>query len=119
MSDWTKDELEAIATADELEIAPLRRDGTPRKPTTIWVVRDGDDLYVRSVRGPDSGWFRGTQERGEGRISAGGIEKDVSFVPADDEINDEVDSLYRSKYERYGEHHLNPEDGITNPQARS
>jgi hypothetical protein len=34
---------------------------------TIWVVRDDDDLYVRSADGPTSAWFRGTQVRHEGR----------------------------------------------------
>jgi hypothetical protein len=100
MVNWTNDELDQIATADELEIAPRREDGTLRKPTTIWVVRHGDDLYVRSVRGPGSGWFRGAQVRNEGHVSAGGVEKDVSFVPADHAIDDELDELYRAKYER-------------------
>jgi hypothetical protein len=44
---WTSDELTRIGEADELEIASLRRDGTLRDPVTIWVVRHGDDLYVR------------------------------------------------------------------------
>ena len=48
MTDWTTDELDKIGRAEELEITTLRRDGTPRKPVTIWVVRDGQDLYVRS-----------------------------------------------------------------------
>ena len=51
MMRWTNDELDKIGIADELEIAPLRRDGTLRTPVTIWVVRHGDDLYVRSYRG--------------------------------------------------------------------
>jgi hypothetical protein len=52
MTTWTSDELTKIGTADELEIASLRRDGTLRNSVTIWVVRHGDDLYVRSVNGP-------------------------------------------------------------------
>ena len=28
---------------------------------TIWVVRPGDDLYVRSVNGGTSAWFRGAR----------------------------------------------------------
>ena len=59
MTEWTRDELDKIGTAEELKIASLRRDGTLRKPTTIWVVRVGDDLYIRSAYGPTSAWFRG------------------------------------------------------------
>lgn len=63
MTTWTNDELNRIGSAEELEIAPLRSDGTLRKPTTIWVVRVDNDLYVRSVNGRDSAWFKGTQIR--------------------------------------------------------
>jgi hypothetical protein len=52
MSAWTSDELTRIGDADELELASLRGDGRLRRPVTIWVVRYGDDLYVRSVNGP-------------------------------------------------------------------
>jgi hypothetical protein len=48
MSTWTRDELDRIGSAEELEIAAVRDDGTLRKPVTIWVTRHGDDLYVRS-----------------------------------------------------------------------
>jgi hypothetical protein len=47
MTTWTHDDLETIGTADEVKIAPLRRDGTVRRPVTIWVVRVGDDLLIR------------------------------------------------------------------------
>src|SRR5438309_11149321 len=83
MTGWTTEELERIEAADELEIRSLRSDGTIGSPRTIWVVRLGDDLYVRSVKGRTSDWFRGTQRRHEGRIRAGGVEKDVAFVDAD------------------------------------
>jgi hypothetical protein len=80
MSTWTSDQLDRIAGAEELEIASVRRDGTLRKPVTIWVIRHGDDLYVRSVNGRTSSWFRGVQVRHEGRIRAGGVDKDVSSL---------------------------------------
>ena len=102
MSAWTSNELNKIGTAEELEIASLRRDGTLRNPVTIWVVRVGDDLYVRSVNGRNSAWFRGTEVRHEGHIRAGGIEKDVTFVEeTNHDINDQVDAAYRTKYCRY------------------
>ena len=72
MTTWTSDELDKIGRAEELQIASVRRDGTLRKPVTIWVVRHGDDLYVRSGYGRAAAWFRGTQLRHEGHIKAGG-----------------------------------------------
>lgn len=102
MSPWTKDELERIGAAEELQLASVRRDGVLRRPVTIWVVRVGDALYVRSYRGRDSAWYRGVQVRHEGRIEAGGVEKDVVFVEErDPAINAQVDAAYRAKYRRY------------------
>jgi hypothetical protein len=63
MTPWTSEELDTIGAAEELEIAGLRADGTLRRTTTIWVVRDGDDVYVRSAYGPASAWFRGVHVR--------------------------------------------------------
>jgi hypothetical protein len=99
MTNWTSDELKKVETAQELEIAALRSDGTLRKPVTIWVVRLGDDLYVRSVNRPTSVWFRGAQVRHEGHIQAGGVDKDVSFMEeADPDLNDQIDAAYHTKY---------------------
>ncbi|MFI6436155.1 DUF2255 family protein [Streptomyces sp. NPDC050759] len=109
MTTWTSDELNLIAQADELEIAPLRRDGTPRRPVPIWVVRDGDDLYVRSFRGTDGGWWRTARASHEGHIRSGGVDKNVTFVEvADSEINDRIDTAYRTKYGRFGDAYVNP-----------
>ena len=116
MTVWTRDELEKIGTAEEVQIAPFGRDGSPRKPVTVWIARHGDDLYVRSVRGRSGLWFQGTQERHEGRIRAGRIQQDVTFVDADNEINDQVDSAYRDKYRRYAGSILN---SVLTPEARS
>jgi hypothetical protein len=99
---WTPDELSTIGAAEEIELAPLRSDGTLRKPITIWVVRHGDDLYVRSWRGHSGAWFRVAQARHAGHIRAGGSEKDVTFVEeTDPSVNDQIDAAYRIKYRRY------------------
>ena len=101
MTTWTSDELSKIGAAEEIEIASVRRDGTLRTPVTIWVVRHGDDLYVRSVNGRTAALFRGAPGRHEGRIWASGVAQDVAFVDTADEVNDQVDAAYRAKYRRY------------------
>ena len=117
MTAWTSDELSKIGTAEELEIASLRRDGTLRNPVTIWVVRHGDDLFVRSVNGRKGAWFCGTQVRHEGRIQAGGVDKDVTFVEeADPDLNDQIDAAYRTKYRRYA---ANIIGSVLTPEARA
>jgi hypothetical protein len=117
MTTWTSDELNKIGTAEELQLASLRRDGTLRKPVTIWVVRVNDDLYVRPVNGRTGAWFRGTQVRHEGHIQAGGVDKDVTFVEeADPSLNEQIDAAYRAKYRRYA---ANIVGSIVTPQARS
>lgn len=67
MTSWTPEQLGAIGTADELDIAALRPDGTLRPYTTIWVVQAGDGLYVRSYRGRTG---PGTRRRSAGPKAA-------------------------------------------------
>jgi hypothetical protein len=108
MTVWANDELATIGAAEEVQIAPVRRDGTLRKPVTIWAVRHRDGIYVRSaVRGRNAAWFHAAQETHEGRIWAAGVEKDVTFEDANHEIDDEVDAAYRTKYRRYAGRILN------------
>jgi hypothetical protein len=109
MATWTSDELRNIATAEELELASIGRDDALGKRVTIWVVRVGDDLYVRSWKGRDGAWFRATQARQAGHIEAGGVAKDVRFVAETDErINDRVDAAYRDKYSSHGARYVDP-----------
>jgi hypothetical protein len=98
---WTVAELERIGAADELEMAPLRADGVPRRPVPIWVVRAGADVYVRSWRGTAGGWFRAAQASHAARVRAAGVERDVDLVAAGEDVNDAVDAAYRGKYGRY------------------
>jgi hypothetical protein len=116
MSTWTSDELDQIGAAEELQVAPMRRDGSLRRPVTIWVVRHGDDLYVRSVNGSSGAWYRGSQARHQGHISAGGVEKNVSFEDADGVLDDRIDEEYATKYRRYAADII---DTIKTPKARA
>ena len=117
MASWTNDELNKIGKADELELSSLRGDGTLRSPVTMWVVRIGDGLYVRAVKGRSGPWFKGTQTRHEGRIQSGGVTKAVAFVDeADPAINDQIDAAYRKKYGHYDRQYVDP---CVTPAARA
>jgi hypothetical protein len=83
---------------------------------TIWVVRLGDDVYVRSVNGRTSHWFRGTEDRHQGHVRAGGVDKDVRFVEAGDDVIDEIETAYRTKYQRYDASEVDP---LFTPNARA
>ncbi len=116
MTQWISDQRDRVARAEEVQIASVRRDGELSKPVTVWAVRHGDDIFVRSVRGRGAHWFRGTQERHEGRVRAGGVQQDVTFVDADHNLDDEVDAAYQAKYRRYAGSILN---SVLTPEARS
>jgi hypothetical protein len=117
MAAWTSDELNKIGLAEEVQIAAQRADGTLRDRVTVWAVRNGDTIYVRSaVKGRNAAWYRSVEQTHRGRIWGGRIQKDVEFVDANAEVNDQVDAAYRKKYQRYAGRILNT---CLTPEARS
>ena len=115
MGAWTEAELADIGGANELLIAPQRLDGTLQRSRTVWVVRLGHDVYLRSVNGPGGAWFRELQARHAGHVSAGAVDADVQFEDADHGLDDEIDEEYRRKYGRSSP----AVDRITSLDARS
>jgi hypothetical protein len=115
MNTWPKDELKRIAETDDLHISPLREDGkTYGTPTWIWSVVVDDGLYVRGYNGQMSRWYQAAVRQKAGRITAGGVTKEVSFETVDGAINERIDDAYRTKYK--GSSYLSPMIGT---RARS
>ena len=115
MTAWIQTELEKIAEADDLHIAPFRADGaTYGTPTWIWSVAVGNALYVRAYNGKRSSWYKAAMRQKAGRIKAAGMTKEVTFEPVDGPINDRVDDAYRAKYRKSP--YLEP---MIAPQARA
>lgn len=81
---------------------------------TIWAVRAGDDIYVRSARGPSNGWFRRAVSSGEGRLRGGGVERDATFELSGGAVSADVDRAYHTKYDRYGASIVGT---VVNPEA--
>ena len=99
---WTSDELTRIEPIDELGLASRRPNGSLRRFVTIWFVRLGDDLYVRSAYGYDNPWFQRALASRDGRIRVGGMERDVTFVAPGAEVADDLNAAYHAKYDRHG-----------------
>jgi hypothetical protein len=107
MTAWAQDELQTIAEAHDLHIAPFRANGTTYgTPTWIWSVAVDGDLYVRAYNGQSSRWHQAAMRQKAGRILTGDLTKEVAFEPVGAGINDRIDDAYRTKYR--GSPYLNP-----------
>jgi hypothetical protein len=114
MTAWSDDDLHRIGDATELQLAARRADGALRSFTTMWVVRFGDDLYVRSASGPERPWYRHALATGKGRVKADGVERDVAFGKASAGAQAAIDDVYHDKYDRFGP---DPVSHVTGPDA--
>lgn len=114
MNAWTEHDRTRVTEAEELEIATYGDDGTLRPAVTIWVVGHGDEVYVRSAKGRDKGWFRHALASGRGRVRAGGYEGDVTFVEPGPEVDAPLDEAYHVKYD---EHHAQWVGPVVGPVA--
>jgi hypothetical protein len=116
MTTWSNHELERIGNAQELQLASSRTDGRLRPYTTMWVVRVGDEIYVRSAGGPKRAWFRHAKASVVGHIRAGGVERDVTFGEATADAQAAIDTAYHRKYDQYGS---NIVGHVVGPAARA
>ena len=101
MSTWTSHDARAVAAPEEVRVVTRRADGTLRRPRIIWVVADGDRVFVRSTNGRTAAWFRGALATGTGQVLAGGTTYEVGFSEAAEDDLPLVDAAYRRKYARY------------------
>ncbi len=99
---WSDDDLSLLGGAGQVEVSSVRRDGSLTRARTVWIVRVGDQLYLRSVNGPEAAWYRSTRSRHQGRVEAGGVVRDVTWVDVDaaeyPDIDPAIDTEYARKY---------------------
>ena len=106
LGSWSADDLPRVDTAEELEIATRRADGTLRGWVPIWVVRVGDEVYVRTWHRRDTGWFGQVVAVPRALIRVPGTELDVVVEDVGGgtpEVRTKIDAAYAAKYGRYGE----------------
>lgn len=95
---WKLGTLSEIADQEEIRISSERTDGAYNRRTPIWVVRVGDDLYVRSGFGKSGFWYRHATGS-QAYVDAAGVQYKVSLsLDADPVSIAAVDEAYRQKY---------------------
>ncbi len=83
---------------DRKEVA-IRTPKHPGTGVTIWIVVSGDEVFIRSVKGPQGRWFRDLTGGGPATLEFAGRTVAVTAVPATDTASVERASReYLSKY---------------------
>lgn len=98
---WTPESARALTAPEEVQVVTQHPDGSTGAPRTIWIVGDGDRVFVRSTNGRSAAWFRAAVAAGSGQVVAGGATYDVRFTEAAEDDLTRVDEAYRSKYGHY------------------
>jgi hypothetical protein len=116
--DWTNDDLRRLATEDEIYVSSIRRDGTARKPVTMWMVTEEGRMYVRSVNGTEGAWYRHIRATDRAQVTARGVDAEVSVedARADADLANRLDTAYRTKYQRYARRIV---DSVLTPAAKA
>jgi hypothetical protein len=97
---FTSDDLERLARAEEIDIETQAPDG-PARQTTIWIVVDGDEAFVRSVRGRKGRWYREATANPAVAIHVDGRRLAATAIPATDPDSIErTSNALREKYDR-------------------
>ena len=80
---FAPDELALLADSEEIEIETAAPGG-PNHRTIIWVVADGDDVFIRSVNGAGARWYREAVANPSVIVHVGGRSIPARVEPAAD-----------------------------------
>lgn len=82
---FSRDDLDALDRAKEVRIETSAGPDQPIHKTIIWIVVDGDDVFVRSWRGVTARWYREALANPEIALHIGKQRLAATAVPAHDE----------------------------------
>ena len=93
--------LQTLDRTAEIDIETSRGEGAPVHRVTIWIVVDGDDAFVRSVRGPSGRWYRELSANPRGALHVNGRRLAIEAEPATDADSvSRVSDALKRKYEQ-------------------
>jgi deazaflavin-dependent oxidoreductase (nitroreductase family) len=88
-----------LARATEISITVTGRKSGRAISIPIWLVLEGETLYLLPVKGSDTQWYKNVVNNPVMRVGAGGVESDIKAVPVTDaaEVSSVVEK-FRGKY---------------------
>jgi hypothetical protein len=94
-------DLAMLAETEEVEIETRAAPDAPVHRTVIWIVTDGQDAFVRSVRGARGRWYREAVAHPDVALHAAGRRIPARAVPANDPNSIErTSAAFNRKYAR-------------------
>jgi hypothetical protein len=95
---FAPDDLQRLAAVEEVEIETQAPDG-PVHRTITWVLVEGGDVFLRSVRGDRGRWFREAGANPAIAVHVGGRRLAATAIPATDPDSIErIDAALTGKY---------------------
>ena len=99
---FDQDTLKTLDQTDEIDIETSRGAGAPVHRTTIWIMVDGDDVFVRSVRGPGGPMIPRDHRQPAGRGARGRYDRQSGGVasrrPGGIAVNRALERKYRGRW---------------------
>ena len=92
------DTLALLEVTEEVTIETRTADSRVRR-TIIWVMVDGTDVYLRSVRGDEGRWYRELVANHEGVLDVVGRRIAVRAAPAADQQS--IEACNRALHRKY------------------
>jgi hypothetical protein len=62
------------------------------------MVRVGDELYLRSVNGPEAAWYRSTRSRHQGQLETRENDRGVTWVDVNPAERPDIDTVIDAEY---------------------
>jgi hypothetical protein len=101
MTNFDADTLRALRDVQEPSI---RTDKHPRSTVVIWVVVDGEDVFVRSWLGARGRWYKDLAAGGLATLEFAGRQLAVQAIPASDDASVERTSREILRKYRHSSH---------------
>jgi hypothetical protein len=96
---FPKATIAMLDRADEVDIETHSPKGTTHA-VPIWIVVDGDDVFVRAYRGPTSRWYRELVARPGALLANGNRIAVRAIVAVDPDSVKRTSDGYRKKYRK-------------------